>query len=253
MLSIVVSLVAAVAVSALFKLTFIKSWAGVIVPGAIAMIAVMALLFRRAAHRLEPLMKQVERHLAGGRRELAMKTMRDGLPLGRWHPLLPGQIHAQLGIMDYVAGEFDDAERELSRASRWPWMSRAYLGCVYFKKRDGKNMRAAFNTAVKVGAKEGISWTLYAWCLMAQGAREEAVALLERGLKKLPGDHRLQTNLELAREGKKLKTAPYGEQWTRFGLDSAGPAPVAVGGREVPKFMRGHNPRPGFRQRPRRK
>src|SRR5438477_223481 len=173
MLSIVVALVAAVAVSAAFKLTFIKSYWGIVGPGLVTMVAVTVLLFRRAAGLLEPLMKQVEKHLAGGRRELAMKAMRDGLPLGRWHPLLPGQIRAQLGIMYYMGGQLDEAEQELSHASRWPWLSRAYLGCVHFKKRDGKKMRAAFATAVKVGAKEGIAWTLYAYCLVAQGARDE--------------------------------------------------------------------------------
>ena len=73
----------------------------------------------------------------------------------------------------------------------------------------------------------------------------EAVKILERALKKNPGDGRLQTNLELAQAGKKLKTAPYGDKWSRFGLDGEGSA--------LPKAARGYNIRPGFRQRPKRR
>jgi tetratricopeptide (TPR) repeat protein len=246
MLSIFIALLSAIAVAAVFKLShLVHGYWGLVPPALIAFIGVTVLMFRRAAGRLDPMVKSVEKHLAGGRRELAIKTLREGLALGRWHPLLAGQLHAQIGAIEYVAGDLDAAEEELSRASRYPWVSRAFLGCVYFKRRDEKKMRQAFDVAVKVGAKEGIVWTLYAYCLIARGQRDEAVKMLEQGLKKNPGDHRLEANLELAKEGKRLKTAPYGDSWARFALDGEGPV--------LPKAARGFNPRPGFRQRPKRR
>src|SRR5579883_227389 len=254
MLSILLALLSGLVDAAAFKLSFVHSYWGVVPPGLIAFVVAAALLFRRAGARLEPMMKSVEKHLAGGRRELAIKALQDGLALGRWHPLLPGQLHAQIGAIEYVAGNLDKAESELSRASRWPWVSRAFLGCVHFKRKDEKKMRQAFDVAVKVGKKEGIAWTLYAYCMIARGQREEAIKLLEQGLKNLPNDHRLQTNLELAKEGKKLKTAPYGEAWARFALDGEGPAaPRAAGGAQLPAWARGYNPRPGFRQKPKKR
>lgn len=254
MLSVLIALASGVLVGVLFNVTFVHSYWGVVPPGLIATVVVAALLLRRAAARLEPVVKGAEKHLVNGRRELALKTLREGLAIGRWHPLLPGQLRVQLGALEYAAGNLDEAERELSRASRYPWISRAFLGCVYFKKHDAGKMKAAFDTAVKVGDKEGVMYTLYAYCLLAQGKRDEAVAVIERGLKKLPGDHRLANNLELAKEGKKLKTAPYGDAWARFGLDGAGVTPtMGPQGRELPKFARGYNPRPGFRQKPKRR
>jgi tetratricopeptide (TPR) repeat protein len=254
MLSILLSLVAGALVSALFLVTHIvRSVGASVTPGVVAMVIAMVLLFMRAGRQLQALMQRVEKHLVGGRREMAVKELQGGLALGRWHPLLPSQLRSQLGILAYANGDLDEAAEQLDGASRWPWIARAYLGCVWFKKREGDRMKKAFDVAIKVGAKEGIAYTLYAYCLMARGEREAAMAVLEKGLKKLPGDHRLEANLELAKEGKKLKTAPYGEQWSRFLLDGAGPTAVAPGGREIPKFMRGHNPRPGFRQRPQKK
>jgi hypothetical protein len=73
--------------------------------------------------------------------------------------------------------------------------------------------------------------------------------VLERALKANPGDHRIESNVELAKEGKKLKVAPYGESWARFALDSEGP----VLPRSVPKGARGFAVRPGFRQKPKRR
>src|SRR5439155_18933763 len=116
---------------------------------------------------------------------------------------------------------------------------------IYFKRREEGKMVKAFETAVSVGDKEPLAWTLYAWCMAARGEKDAAVKIFERALKKNPGDGRLEANLELAKEGKKLKVAPYGDKWSRFRLDNDGPP--------VPKAARGFAVRPGFRQRPQRR
>jgi|SRR5579871_343861 len=245
MLTIVFALFAAAAVTGGLKLAFPHSSWSLIFPFVVAFIGATALSLRRVGKKLEPLVKQAEKHLLGGRRELALKSLREGLPMQKWHPMIAGQLRAQIGALHYDTGDLDEAEAELSRASRWPWTSRALLGCVYFKRRNPEKMKKAFETAVRTGAKEPLVWTLYAYCLIAQGKREEAVKVLERALKKNAGDQRLEANLELAKEGKKLKTAPYGDKWSRFGLDGDGPV--------LPKAARGFAVRPGFRQKARRR
>ncbi len=245
MLTIVLALLSALAVTGALKLAFVHSTWSLLFPFLVTLVAVAVLLMRRMSQRLEPLIEETQRHLAGGRRELALKSLREGLRFGLWHPLVAAQLRAQIGELQYALGDLDQAEAELAQSSRWPWTSRALLGCVYFKKHETDKMKRAFEVAVKVGDKEALSWTLYAYCELARGEREAAVKLLERGLKKCPGDARLLANLELAREGKKLKVAPYGDRWTRFGLDTEGPV--------LPKAARGFAVKPGFRQRSRRK
>jgi hypothetical protein len=75
--------------------------------------------------------------------------------------------------------------------------------------------------------------------MVARGKKDEAAEILKRALKENPGDQRLQNNLELVQQGKKLKVAPYGERWASFGLDGSTPG--------VPKGMKGFTQRPGFR------
>jgi tetratricopeptide (TPR) repeat protein len=245
-LSIVVALVAGVAVGAVFRLAhLVHSIPGAITPGVIAMIAVAVLLFRRVGRLVNPIVEEGQRHMQGGRRELALKSLRDALRFSRWHPLLESQLRTQIGLLLYDQGDVDGALAELTRGSSRPWESPAFLGCAYFKKRDEAHMKAAFEKAVKVGEKEGLSWTVYAWCLVARGKKPEAAAVLKRAIEKLPADERLKTNLELVEAGKKMKVAPYGDRWARFGLDGSKPG--------VPRALRGFAQRPGFRQRPTRR
>jgi tetratricopeptide (TPR) repeat protein len=245
-LSIVVAILSGVFVGALFRLTHIvHSFAGTILPGVLATIVAAIFLFRRISAMVNPVVEEAQRHLQGGRRELALKSLRDGLRFGRWHPMLAPQLRTQIGLLLYDQGELDAAITELKRASPRPWESPAFLACAYYKKRDDGNMTTAFEKAVKSGEKDGLCWTVYAWCLAARGKKAEATAVLKRAIAKLPADERLQGNLELVEAGKKMKVAPYGDRWARFGLDGSKPG--------VPKAMRGFAQRPGFRQRPTRR
>ncbi len=228
----------------------IHSWAGAILPAVLVAIVTAIFLFRRVSLLIGPLVEKAQGHLQGNRRELALSTLRAGLTLGRWHPLLEGQLRTQIGALLYDSQDFPGAIAELSRASKTPWESRAFLACAYFKQRDEEGMVKALEDAAKSGEKEDLYWSLYAWCLNAVGKKEEALKVLQRGLDKLPRNQRLENHVEAIGEGKKLKVAQYyGDRWARFSLDGS----VATGGMKIPKAMRGYAQRPGFRQKPTRK
>jgi tetratricopeptide (TPR) repeat protein len=245
-LSIVVAIASGLFVGALFRLTGVThSIAGAVTPGVIATIIAVIFLMRRIGKMINPVVEEAQRHLQGGRRELALKSLRDGLRFRLWHPLLEPQLRTQIGLLLYDEGKTDEALEELKHASSRPWESPAFLGCAYFKKREEGPMAKAFEKAVKVGEKDDLSWTVYAWCLQSREKKAEAVAVLKRAVAKIPGSERLKNNLELVEGGKKMKVAPYGDRWARFGLDGSKPG--------VPKQMRGFAQRPGFRQKPQRK
>jgi tetratricopeptide (TPR) repeat protein len=245
-LSILVAILSGVVVGAAFRLSGVThSVAGAITPGVIATVVAVIILMRRIGKMINPVVEEAQRHMQGGRRELALKSLRDGLRFKGWHPLLESQLRTQIGLLLYDQGDTDGALEELKRGSSRPWESPAFLGCAYFKKRDDAGMVKAFQKAVKVGQKDDLSWTVYAWCLASRDKKAEAVEVLQRALKKLPANERLKNNLELVEGGKKMKVAPYGDRWARFGLDGSKPG--------VPKAMRGFAQRPGFRQRPQRK
>jgi tetratricopeptide (TPR) repeat protein len=245
-LSIVVALLSGIVVAAAFRLTHVvHTTAGAITPGVIALVVVAILLFRRIGKLINPVVEEAQRHMQGGRVELALKSLKEALTHKAWHPMLEPQLRTQIGLIHYMQGDVDEALPELEKGGSRPWESPAYLGCAYFKKHNEAGMVKAFEKAVKIAPKEPLAYTVYAWCLVARGKKAEAAAVLKRGLDKLPQDERIKANLELVAEGKKMKVAPYGDRWTRFLLDGGKPG--------VPKQMRGFAQRPGFRQRPQRK
>jgi tetratricopeptide (TPR) repeat protein len=246
MLTLILAVLSGAVVGGVFRLSgLVHSTAGAITPGVIALLATAILVTRRIGKQVNPIVEEAQRHLKGGRRELALASLRSGLRFRRWHPMLEGQLRAQIGALLYATGDLDGALPELERASSRPWESPAFLGCAHFKKHNAAPMQRAFERAVKVGKQDGLAWTVYAWCLLARGQKDEAVAVLKRGLEKLPADGRLKTNLELVQSGKKMKVAPYGDRWSSFQLDGSVPG--------VPKAARGFATRPGFRQRPQRR
>jgi tetratricopeptide (TPR) repeat protein len=253
MLTILVALISGAAVGGLFRAAhFVHTIPGAITPAVLATLVTAVLLLRRAGKRIQPLVEDAQRHLQAGRREMALKSLRSGLELRSWHPLLEAQLRTQIGALHYASGEYDEAIAELRRAASRPWESPAFLACAYFKKHKEPEMVKAFERAVKTGAKNGLSWTVYAWCMNARGKKDEALKILKRASEKVPAGtekERVTANVELLEQGKKLKVAPYGEQWAAFGLDGSVPS--------VPKGMRGmaQRPgfRPGFRQRPARR
>ncbi len=244
MLTILVALLSGAAVGAVFRVAnLVHTLPGAITPAVVATLVAAVLLMRYAGKKINPVVEEAQRHLQGGRRELALKSLRSGLAYRYWHPMLEGQLRTQIGALLYANGDLDGAIEELSKASSRPWEAPAFLGCAHFKRKgDDGAMVKAFDKAVKSGAKDSLSWTVYAWCLAARGKKDEAAKVLQKGLEKLPTEQRLKTNLELVQAGKKMKVAPYGDRWSAFALDGSVPG--------VPKAARGFAQRPGFRQRP---
>lgn len=250
MWTIFISLAVGVAVGGALRASqLITSSAAAILPGILAALVAAIFLFRRVASRINPIVEGAQKHLQGGRREMALQTLRDGLRWTKWHPWLEPQLRTQIGALLYNQQDLDGAIAELRHGSKSPWESRVFLACAYFKKKEPEPMVKAFEDAAKAGEKEELYWTIYAWCLNAQGKKDEAKKVIERGLDKLPGNARLRGQLEAIAEGKKLKVAPFGDRWAAFGLDGS----VATGGMKIPKAMRGFAQKPGFRQRPQRK
>jgi tetratricopeptide (TPR) repeat protein len=247
MLTIVLSLVAGLLLGGGLRAGgVVHSIPAAVLPGLLVSLGVLVFLFRRVSARINPLMEEVQRHLQGNRQDMALGSLRGALRWSRWHPLLEPQLHTQIGALLYAQQDYDAALTELRQGAKSPWESRAFLACCYFKKREEADMVRAFEDAKKAGEKDDLYWTLYAWCLNAQGKKDEAQKALKAGLDKLPGNQRLQGSLEALAEGKKIKVAPFGDRWARFGLDGS----VATGGLKIPKAMRGFAQRPGFRQRP---
>lgn len=216
---IALSLAIGLVVGGLLFVTHLVPLSGFIVWGLAAFVVSIILIGRRASKRIEPLMVEAQKHVQAGRIDRAVEVLKQGFAVAKWHPLLPAQLEAQLGMLLYIAGR-DEAPAHLEAASRLVWTAKAMLGAHYFKKRDEAAMRKAFDLSLKSGRKVPLAYMVYAHCLRELGKKDEAMALLERSKKALKkADPRLQTNIDRLKEGKPFKTNLYGPEWLQFRLD----------------------------------
>ena len=82
------------------------------------------------------------------------------------------------------------------------------------------NTPEAFETAARFNAKQGLLYSVWAWCHWKNGNNDRALQILARGDKEMESkDERLKQNLLNVQNGKKMKMKGYAEQWYQFHLE----------------------------------
>lgn len=228
MLNLVISLLVGLGVWALF--TAIFSWYAAILPGLIAFAAVYLVLAQRAMKALTAISEKAQKEMSQQRMDKAIETLKSGFPLGKRQFLVAPLLHANLGTLLYVKGDFDASLPHLTKGYGRNYLAKAMLGCYWFKKGDAAKMREAFDVATKYGKKDGLVWGLYAYCLMRLNLRDEALKVLGRGVELNPTDEKLKNNQLAVQNNKKMKMRAWAPQFYQFHLEPL-PPEFAGGGR----------------------
>ncbi|MCB9531034.1 MAG: tetratricopeptide repeat protein [Myxococcales bacterium] len=233
MLNVALSLLSAVAVTALIGAVFGKVAYG-IVPGLIAGGVAWYYLGRRVMTDIEQRMAAVQEILrpknpmkpTKPRFDDAIAVLVGALKWRRWHPFITGQIEGQIGQLYFLDQRFVDAQPYLERSTPRNWVAKAMLGVLHFKQRQPEQMVAAFEQAVKYSEKESLLWNIYAWCHHKREDRDAAIAVLVRAMQHVGTDERTQKNLFALQNGKGMKMRGWAEMWYQFHLEK--PAPVEL-------------------------
>ncbi len=152
----------------------------------------------------------------------AIRELQEAFKYAKWQIYADGQINSSIGMLYYIKRDFATAFPYLEKGFFKNWVTMGMLAISYMKRQKREKMRQTFDKALMGSAKESLLYALYAYCLLDGNEREKAQAILEKGLKKLPGDENLEQNLALVKDGKKMKMTGYGEMWYQFHLE--GPA-----------------------------
>lgn len=241
MYNLLISLAVGIAVALLVKLLGFSIWAGLI-PGIIALVGTFVLLARRVAGRIQALMAVVQQDLqtqpttqkeAQAKVDRAVKTLEKGLVYDKWQFLVGPEIHAQIGMLKYMVKDHDGAKAAFDKSSDRNYMAKAMQGALLYQRKDFPAMKASFEAAVKAGKKESIVWAVYAWCLVQNKEKDEALRVLARGVEANPKDEKLKTSLTQLQNDKRLKMKPYEPLWWQFGLEAPPVMPPMGGGRRM--------------------
>jgi tetratricopeptide (TPR) repeat protein len=205
-------------------------WVAAVFPGLIVATAVYVYVAFRIRKKMDAVNEVVQKELMARHVEKAIQALQGGFAYQRWQFLIGLQLHASIGMLRYLTGELDDAipELEAGLPTGWletlayrDWTSRAMLGAARYRKRNLPAALALMEEAVKVGAKDGLPWSIYAWMLEKEGEHDKAIAVLGRGVAASPKDEKLKDSLQALQNGKKLRLGKlYDQQWFQFRLET---------------------------------
>ncbi len=223
MLSLLIALAAGVAVTLPLLLIESLHSAFAVIIGTLVFAGVYALVLRQVMLKLNAAVEVAQKDLAANRVEKAIRVIEDvQKKFGPWQFYVKQQMNSQIGTIHYLKRDFSKAFELLNQGFARHWVGMAMLAICYMKRTQNGKMVETFEKAVGVTRKEPLLWSLYAFCLDKIGERGKAIAVMQRGLKKLPKDERMEENLAALQEGKKMKMQAYGDLWFQFHLEKTG-------------------------------
>lgn len=255
MYNLLISLGLSLGVAAAVGVAF-GPWAAII-PSILVLLASNFLLTRRMMKKVQGLSDRAQKELNAlqgamdpkqqkARMDKAIDVLKEGFQYEKWQFLLAAELHAQIGMLQYMRKNFEDARPHLGKSSsRGPTgaRARAMLACLHSglvdgeKGQDEAKMRAAFEESVKAGKKDPVVWATYAWCLDKLGKRDDALKVLARGVENNPSDEKLKASMVALQNEKKFKMKAYGMEWYQFHLEKP-PMDMGPGGGRRVVFQR---------------
>ncbi len=200
------------------------------------------LLARTMAKRLQPAMGRIQKQMEAGMLDAAMQSLEDLLPMGKWVPLLKGQVLAQMGMLAYHTGKKDRAVELLNGASLRAPDAKLLLASILWKSGDTKRAFEILQLAAAVNKKHALLHNTYAWLLHKSDRPDDAQKVLATFAKKDPTNAPTKENLLRLQNRTRMTMQGFDMQWYALGLEQP---PQAMGQmRRAPK---------GFREPPKQK
>jgi len=197
-------------------------WWGGLLAGLIVFLACFLLIARAVTKKLEAIMEPAMKDIQAQRFEKGIRDLKSALRFAKWQIYVESQINSAIGMVYFVRREFATAFPYLEKGFFKNWVTMGMLAVSYMKRNKPELMRQTFDKATMASPKESLLWSLYAYCLNETGETVKACEILSKAQGKLPADENIKQNLELLREGKKMKMKGYGEMWLQFHLESLG-------------------------------
>jgi tetratricopeptide (TPR) repeat protein len=193
-------------------------------------------LTRRLAARLQPVMARVQAQIQAGHLDAALESLESLLPLGKWMPMLKGQVLAQMGMLAWHANKKERALQLLEQASVRVADARLLLGCILYRNGDTARALQVLQVAALVNKKHALLHNTYAWILHKSERADEAQRVLAAFLKRQPNDAPTKDNMLRLQNRTRMSMQPFDLQWYALGLEQP---PQSMGQmRRAPKGFR---------------
>ena len=218
MLNLLLGLGVAIGVVLVLALLKIQLWIGIPL-GIIGGLALFIYLGRKVQAELESIFNRAAELMKKQQFDPAIAVMQEGYRLAPKQFMIKGSIDGQIGVVQFLRKKNEEAEPLLRSASFQHYIAKAMLAILQWKRGEKKNAKETFNLALKSGKKESLLYSVYAYVLNEMKERDQAIAILNKGLKICEGDERLLVNRNQLQNNKPMKMKVYGDQWYQFMLE----------------------------------
>lgn len=174
---------------------------------------------RKVGEAINLIANQAGREVQEGKFDRAIATLKTGFAYEKRHIFVGPQLHTQIGMFYYYKKEHDKAAEHLEKGFWSPAMGHCMLAAIYYKRKEFDKVNKTMAYAIKRNNKDPFAYGLAAWFHTQQKDDQAAIKVLQDGLKKLPGDQRLQASLVNLQNDKKLKMKLFGDMWTQMMLE----------------------------------
>jgi len=203
-------------------------------PGVAAAGTAFWLLSRRTNKQIEAAMPGVQKALTQRNFDEGIRQLKALKPLSRWQFLVGSVLDAQIGMILYAYKQEGDAARPyLEKAYAKQWQSKAMLAALHFRRKRFDEANEVFEKTAAQNKKTSMVWAAWAYCESKRGRNDHAIEILSKGLKSLPDDEKLKTNLLHLQNNRKMRMKGYAEEWWALLLEKPPQQMVGMGGRPV--------------------
>jgi len=174
---------------------------------------------RKVQGMMEALQTQMQKDLQAQKIDRAIETLKQGFAFKNRHIFVGSQLHSLIGSLYYIKKDHEKALEHLQQGFFKNFMGQCMMGAIYYKRKDYDNMKKIMDTTLSANKKESLVYGVYAWFMYQIKEKERAIEILQQGLGKIEGDEKLQANLALLQNNKKMKMKVYGDTWVQLMLD----------------------------------
>jgi len=194
---------------------------GAVIPSIFIFAITYWLIYKKVSDLLEKNMQVIQKLLQKGEYDTAIILLKKiQSQYSKWQFFTRKILNSQIGSIYYVQRKFKESKLFLVNGFEKSWISMGMLGALYYTNKDTKSMEDTFKKATKYSPKQGLLWSIWAYCQWKLGNTEVAIEILSSGKKKIGDlDLILNNNLLNLQNGKKMKMKAYGEQWYQMHLE----------------------------------
>ncbi|MBK8977981.1 MAG: tetratricopeptide repeat protein [Planctomycetes bacterium] len=226
----------------------IWGWVGGFFVGLLAFVIVAILVLRRVNKTMQPALLHVRRQTEARALGPAIQSLEALLPVGRWMPMLAGQLQAQIGTLAHFLGDDEKALSALRKSSKRSAEGQLMLGSLLYRRGDKDEALRVLAIAAAVHRKNALLHNTRAWLLAKEGRTQDAIAALVAYLKRDANNEPTKDNLLRLQNDRKMSMQRFGMEWFALQLEKP---PQSMGEmRPVRKGFRTPPKNPGKRSKP---